>query len=308
MKIKEFEQKIRYDSSAILYMLVILEKEPVSRARLAERLATFGINYTERTINRRLLEAEGLGFSFQRQGHEIVLQKTASFSLSLLHLLARWHSESVSLRSCIVGAIDSNRVSHHIEDNSASFLCDLVRSVMECLTIEFNYKPQTEETSLKLRDFLKKAKSGILRHKNDCIKVQMLPHYLVFSGADFLLLGETCFSKTDIRQRQYAVVGISNLALKEAAVKSLTINPAELYQYSLSVWISGILYDLEVEEKHPAGELRRKKIKVNGEAEVLSYAASKLGNLKIINPPKTLVDKARETPGLCEMIFFEKDI
>jgi hypothetical protein len=309
MKFTNMEGKTRYDSSAILYMLMILEKEPVSRGQLTGRLATFGINYTERTINRRLLEAEGLGFSFQRQGHEIVLQKTASFSTSLMHLLARWSSESATLRSCIVGAIDPNRVSHHLENNSASFLCDLVKAATESRLIEFNYKPQTEETSRKLRGLIKKAKSSILKkHETQFIKVQMIPHYLVFSGADFLLLGETYFSEKDIRQRQYAVAGISDLSVKETALKKLTINPTELYQYSLSVWIDGILYDLDVEEKHPAGEFSRKKIKVNGESEILSYAASKLGNLKILNPPQTLVDKARETPGLCEMIFLQKDI
>jgi len=96
--------------------------------------------------------------------------------------------------------------------------------------------------------------------------------------------------------------------LKEAAAKTLTINPEELYQYSISVWINGTLYDLEIEEKDPSGEFSRNNITVNGEAEILSYAASKLGNLKILNPPQTLVDKARETPGLCEMIFYQKDI
>ncbi|MDH4262788.1 MAG: hypothetical protein OEV78_07085 [Spirochaetia bacterium] len=309
MKSRESEKKNRYDSSAVLFILMILEKEALNRSRLAGRLAAMGINYTERTINRRLIEAENLGFHFERKGHEIVLLKSKSFALSLMRLLSRWNTESAALKSRIIGTIDPERVAGRIENNSASFLHDLVKAASEGFLIEFNYKPQTEETSRKLVDSLKNIKSGFLKHKShDCIKVQMLPHYLVFSGSEFLVLGETCFSKNDIRQRQYSVAGISNLTLKEIALKSLNINPSELYQYSINVWIDGTLYDLEVEEKLPAGDLRRKKIKVNGEAEILSYAASKLGNFKILNPPKTLVDKARETPGLCEMIFLQKDI
>jgi len=301
--------KNRYDSSAVLYILMILEKTPVSRSQLAGRLATLGINYTDRTINRHLLEAENFGFVFQRKGHEIQLVRTDVFSLSMMQLLARWYTESAVLRSCVVGTIDPVRVSHTMENNSISFLNNLVKAVLESRIIEFDYKPQTGETIRRLENFLKRGTiSFFKKNATDYMRVKMLPHKLVFSGSDFTLLGETYFSEKDIRQRQYSVNGIKNLSLREPALKNLVINTKELYQYSLNIWINGILYDLEIEEKHPTGESSRKKIKVNGEAEILSYAASKLGNLKILNPPPALVAKARETPGLCEMIFYQKDI
>jgi len=309
MKEKSFEAKIRYDSSAVLYMLVILEREPVIRSILTAQLAQMGINYTERHISRRLQEAESLGFKFQRNGNEIVLEKTNGFSVVLLTLLARWLSESAALKSCILGTIDPERVAHHLENQNVLFLHNLVKSASESRLIEFDYKPQTEETAQKIKESRNKMNHVKWNDKGaEYIKVQMLPHYLVFSGSDFLVLGETFFSKTDIRKRQYLVAGISNLMIKELSTKTITIDTEELYQYSLSVWISGTLYDLEIEEKQPAGEYTRNRITVNGEVEILSYAASKLGSLKILNPPPALIEKARKTPGLCDMIFYQKDI
>jgi len=309
MKEKSSEAKIRYDSSALLYMLVILEKEPVIRSNLAGQLAQMGINYSERHISRRLQEAESLGFKFQRNGNEIVLEKSTGFSALLLILLARWLSESAALKSYIIGTIDPERAAHHLENQKVLFLYNLVKAASESHIIEFDYTPQTEETAQKIREARNKMNSSKLSDNGrEYIKVQMLPHYLIFSGSDFLVLGETFFSKTDIRRRQYSVAGISNLTMKELSAKTITIDPEELYQYSMSVWISGTLYNLEIEEKHPAGDFTRNSITVNGEVEILSYAASRLGSLKILNPPPALVEKARKTPGLCEMIFYQKDI
>ncbi len=114
--------------------------------------------------------------------------------------------------------------------------------------------------------------------------------------------------------RQYLVNGISNLQIKQQDSPLpkeyyQRVDPRVLYQHSLRTWIGGVLYHLEIIEIHPDGSKEKRRATVNGEDEILSYLASSLGRRKLVNPPASILNRAREL-GYPEALLFlyEEDL
>lgn len=184
----------------------------------------------------------------------------------------------------------------------------LVKAAQNSSRLTFNYAPQTEEVRNRLPFVRQFMKIGV---PQGMIPVDFNLHFLVFIGRYSNLLGETWMPhKKYPVLRQYEFKGVHSLQLHEPRQNVLNLKPAELYRYSVEIWISKQKHEVILEEINlntGKADLQRRTRTVTGETEILSMVAASLGKVKIINPPQEIIAKSREVGYPDDVLFRFED-
>ena len=293
-----------------LFYLKEIESAPkgLTTDELHSRLGNAGFEVpVKRTVQRDLEDFRDRGIRFGHKNKRYSLTFEGENLRVFLEFLRELLLDK-RYKSIFYGDLNVRRGTEYFSGRQgiASLFYDLIHSIIFRRMAIFDYAPQTDLTlfRMKIRQKFKPTDSAK-------IPVRMLPRYLVISGESFLVLGEfyekESFYKNHFgkpKQRQYELRGISSLRLVETSKPVLDINPYELYQNSVQVWVGGKIHDLVVEEVFLPSKVTEKKIrKVNGEDEILSLVAASLGRLRIINPPRELIRRA-EVIGLPQELVF----
>jgi hypothetical protein len=183
----------------------------------------------------------------------------------------------------------------------AKLVADILKAVRESRILNFAYKPQHPETRRKLAAAKTQRGHGII--KNGHMPVSLVPCGFSFGGDLMLLVGESRYADGKIERRQYALRGMSALRLGEPTKVQLTFDFSEIYADSVYTWLGGEHYLLQIEDRRFDEEPRHYELRANGEEEVLAFASSALGRVRIINPPDKLVQKAADLGIDSKLIF-----
>lgn len=289
-----------------LFLLNELEntKTGLTSDELHARLGEGGFTPPDkRTVQRFLEELRGRKIVLEKKGRKYRLFSTGSNLITLLIFIRDLLLDKV-YASIFYGEIEARRGRAYFSDRSdlVNLFYQLIRATRESKVVTFDYTPRTYDM---LRDIEANSES-IKPHS-----VRLLPRYIVASGNSFLALGESyekkSFYKNHYRKpvcRQYELRGVANIRLAEACAPQLAIDPHELYRNSVHVWVGGEEYDIEIEEVWLGdNKVRRKKLRINGEDEILSLVAASLGRMRILNPPSQLVERASQI-GLPHDLMF----
>ncbi|MBX3722826.1 MAG: hypothetical protein KF713_13375 [Turneriella sp.] len=286
----------------ILFLaLRLLEKKPLTAEQLWLRAAGEGPERSMKTFRRALADLEDFGMPVIKKDKTFSLPEKSVLSVGFTAFLKCAIEMHAAWRTICYGDIDRKAVADILGEKSrpVELMWQLVDAVVNSKRIEFLYTPQHLGTRENLRWVRPIFRIGT---PPDRMPVSMLPHYLVFSGQHFLVLGEGTIAG-DAYVRQYEIAGIAEINVRTPEQKQLRINPAELYQHSLRVWVGGEIHEVEIENiTEPEGGT--KKIKVNGEDEILSYVIGSLGKLRIVNPPEAIRRRAEQL-GLPEDMVFK---
>jgi len=285
------------DFGVALFLLNELEgtRTGLTSDELHARLGSAGFNPPDkRTVQRLLEEYRKRKIIFEKSGRRYSLLSAGSNISSLLNFLRDLLLDK-DYASIFYGDIEVRRGRAYFSDRSdlVNLFYLLIRAIRESKVITFNYTPRTYDT---LRDM--EAPSEPQKPRS----VRLLPRYIIASGNSFLALGESYEKQSFYKNhygkpvcRQYELRGVANLKLTEACAPKLSIDPHDLYRNSVHIWVGGDEYEIEVEELWLGdNKVRRKKLKINGEDEILSLVAASLGKMRILNPPKALVERANQ--------------
>ncbi len=295
----------KHSDIVLLKILSLLETESLSTREIVQKLE--GYDYSDRQINREINTLEVIGFiiSMSHRRHSLEYGNL-KYRESFLLLLQRLSLDLASLRNRLYGTIDPRAAAGMLSKikRPAQFFVDLFAAAEHNSIVSFVYDPQTDQTlkSVRIRRLLS---MGL---KKDRIAVNLILYNIVFSLDYILLMGRAMHGSAAGKIRQYLLKGVNNLIIKQPdsplpAEYYERVDPKELYQHSLRTWIGGEQYNLEIIEISPDGSREKLLATVNGEDEILSYLASSLGRRKLVNPPDSIVDRAREL-GYPEMLLF----
>lgn len=285
--------------------LRLLEQQPLTAEQLWLRAAGKGPDRSLKTFRRALEDLEDVGIKLSKKRtivhlpeKQVLCTGFASFLKSALTLQSTW-------RSACYGDIDRRAITPLLaeKERPVEFVWQLLDAAVSSKRIEFLYEPQHAGTRENLQWVRSIFKIGTPK---DRLPVSMIPHYLVFSGQHFLLLGESNIGG-EPQIRQYEVAGIDKVVVHRPEQKQLQINAAELYQHSLNVWVGGSIHEIELMDISEPGE-RRQKIKVNGEDEILSAVMGSLGKLRIVDPPDEVRRRAEQLGLPEDMVFRFREI
>lgn len=293
-----------------LFYLKEMESAPhgLTTDELHSRLGNAGFEVPhKRTVQRDLEDFRSRGMQFTH--------KTKRYSLALdennLRVFLEFFRDlmlDVKYRNLFYGELSVRHGINYFAGRPGviSLFYEAIKAIQAKQLLSFDYVPQTDVTLLRM-----KIRGQFKQTEKSKIPVRMLPRFLVMAGDSFLVLGEyyekmsfnrNHFSKP--KRRQYELRGISNLKVGELGAPQLEIDPYDLYQNSVQVWVGGREHEIILEEIYLTGKPSVRKIrKVNGENEILSYVAASLGRLRIVNPPKDLIVRANAI-GLPEELIF----
>lgn len=289
-----------------LFLLNELEttKTGLSSDELHARLGSAGFTPPDkRTVQRMLEEIRLRKIILEKKGRKYRLLSTG-LNLAALLLFVRDLFLDKDHAALFYGDFEVRRGRAYFSDRSdlVNLFYLLIRAIRESKVFTFDYTPRTYDM---LRDLEAPTKPKTPR------RLRLLPRYIIASGDSFLVLGES-FEKQSFYKnhfgkpvcRQYELRGITNINLTEACTPQLNINPHELYRNSVHIWLGGDEYEIETEELWlDDNKVRRKKLKVNGEDEILSLVAASLGKMRILNPPIPLIERANQI-GLPHDLMF----
>lgn len=279
--------------------LRLLEKEPLTAQELWLKASGKGPERSMKTFRRALTDLENFRIPLIKEGTLYRLpeknqfcQGFAGFLKYALETLAAW-------RTVCYGDVDRRAIAALLATKAqpVDFFWQLLDAAVCSRRIEFLYQPQhpgTRQSLVWVRKFFK------IGTPENSLPINMIPHFLVFSGQHFLVLGENLIDG-EPQQRQYEVAGIPNIAVRGAEQKRLRIDPNELYRHSVRVWVGGDIHEVIVEDTLTPET--GKKIKVNGEDEILSHVMASVGRLRLVDPPAAIVARA-ESLGLPQELVF----
>ena len=298
------------DFGARLFLLHELEsvKDGLGTDQLQARLGAAGFNPRDkRTLQRALTDFRKRKITLAKKGRRYLLQSSGENSGRLLTFLRDLLIDK-EYAHIFYGDIAIDRGKAYFADRAdlVHLFYLLIQAIREGKLLTFDYTPHAYAT---LRETDARSQQGVTPAK--VRPVRLLPRYIIASGNSFLVLGESfeklSFNKNHYKKpvcRQYELRGVANLMLGEACAPQLDIDPHELYRDSVHVWVGGDEYNIEVEELWLGdNKVRRKKLKVNGEDEILSLVAASLGKMRILNPPDALVSRVDEI-GLPRSLMF----
>ena len=259
---------------AIMQLGLLTDKEPYSK--LIDR------------------ERETLGCMLKGSRNYELNPQHPEYYLQLSKVLKHCYDKSDAMRATQYGDIDIRKLATTTRKlrKPATLIRDLSQAMIHSNAISFDYIPQTDITRQKLPA------------QKDRFRVTLVPHRLVYSADKLLLLGEWHGKKVI---RQYDLLGIRKLKVLGVAQRLTSIDPHELYRHSFDIWLGSRTYELTLETMasttdEPAN-VEPLSIKTNGEKEILSYLASKLGEVKLVDPPAA-IQKAAKHYGLpFDMVF-----
>ena len=257
----------------------------------------------KRTVQRLLEEYRQRRIVFEKKGRRYRLLSAGQNVTSLLAFIRDLLLDK-DYAPVFYGDFEVRRGRAYFSDRTdlVQLFYMLIRAIRESKIISFDYTTRTYDM---LRDIDAHAEPQRPR------SIRLLPRYIVASGNSFLVLGESyekqSFYENHYRKpicRQYEMRGIANLKLGEGCAPQLNINPHDLYRNSVHIWLGGDEYEIEIEELWLGdNKVRRKKLKVNGEDEILSLVAASLGKMRILNPPNPLIERANQI-GLPHDLMF----
>ena len=302
------------DFGAQLFLLNELEgtQAGLSSDELHARLGGAGFNPRDkRTLQRALTDFRERKITLAKKGRRYLLQSSGENTGRLLTFLRDLVIDK-EYAHIFYGDIAIDRGKAYFADRAdmVHLFYLLVQAIHEGKLLTFDYTPYAYAT---LRETDARSQQGVTPAK--VRPVRLLPRYIIASGNSFLVLGESfekqSFYKNHYRKpmcRHYEMRGMTNIALGDKCAAQLSIDPHQLYRDSVHVWVGGDEYELEIEELWLGDyKVRRKKLKVNGEDEILSLVAASLGKMRILNPPEALFARADEIGLPRELIFrFEK--
>lgn len=285
----------------IQFMVVrLLEQAPATAEQLWLKGSGQGLEKSLKTYRRALDELEDQGMRLGKSGQIYSLPRHHDYCESLAILFKNLIEAKSSWRSVTYGDVDRKYLSRLLLEKPApaELLWRLLSATVESRSISFLYAPQHPETRRHLRWM---PTWFDIRTPKGMIPVKMVPHYLVFSGQHFIVLGESHIGgEIDIRQYEFA--GIKTVELAAVTARTLEMKPSELYRHSVNVWIGGDIHEIQLEDlSDPAGNLR--VTKVNGEDEILSYVVASLGNIRIVDPPEAIIARATKLQLPLDVIF-----
>lgn len=285
----------------ILFLVVrLLETKPLTVEQLWLKASAEGIERSLKTFHRALRDLEQFSLPLIKRKTSYMLADTEDYRFALASFLKVVTEAKSSWRGVIHGDIDRKPLGRVLAERArpADFLWKLLSAATESRTLNFNYAPQHADTRRRLKWV---SQWFDLKVPRGTIPVTMIPHYLVFSGPHFLLLGES-FIDEERQVRQYSVDGIADIRILDLASHELHIDPRELYRHSVNVWIGGQIYDVQIENVNMPNNPPL-RTKVNGEDEILSYVMASLGQMRIIDPPEEIVRRAKALSLPLDSIF-----
>jgi hypothetical protein len=301
------------DFSLLFFLLHELEKTPapISSEDLDTLIRRSGlVPKDKRTLQRVLAEFRQRKISLENPRRRYRLVSSGSNTPGILAFLRDMFLSKI-FAPVFYGDLDVRRGKAYFaeRDDLVRLYYPLVTAIREEKVVNFDYLPYAH-TTLNAMGSNPKAESKPQKMRT----LRVLPRYLVASGNSFLVLGEyferKSFNRNDFRPaecRHYELRGVTNVVVGDAQKPALDINPHELYRDSVHIWVGGEEHQIEIEELWLGDyKVRRKKLKVNGEDEILSLVASSLGRMRIINPPQELIDRADDI-GLPRELMFRMD-
>jgi hypothetical protein len=280
--------------------LRLLEKEALTADQLWLKASGLGPSRDIKTFRRALEDLEDFGVPIKKERTLFSIEPGPALCSGMLAFLRRAIDEHAAWRTVCRGDFDKQAISTMLAEKPrpVDLMWTLLDSSVNARRIEFLYEPQHVGT----RENLKLVKSAFkIGTPPDRLPVSMIPHNLVFYGTHFLVLGESMIG-SELQVRQYEVAGISEVTVRGMEQKQLQINPAELYEHSLRIWVGGNIHEVKLIDVTDSGE-RTQTLKVNGEDEILSYVLGSLGRFRIIDPPDEVRRRAEQL-GLPEDMVF----
>lgn len=298
------------DLSLALYLLRELEATPagLSSDELHAKIGAAGLPVPDkRTVQRMLADFSRRGIRLLRKGRRLRLESSGA-NLTPTLTLVRALMLDKSFTPNFYGDFSVRRGLDYFAHRSdvVALFYDLTRAIRDERVVTFRHTAQNHESLWRIN--LPTRQHGARRQTK---AVRLLPRFLVTGGNSFLVLGEAFAKKSFYRNdfskpvcRHYELRGVEDLTIHEREKAQLTIDPAQLYRNSLSIWVGGEEYEVHIEELWLGDQrVRRRKLKVNGEDEILSLVASSLGRMRVINPPEGLVMRADEIGLPHELLF-----
>ncbi|MDH5718646.1 MAG: hypothetical protein OEZ22_13555 [Spirochaetia bacterium] len=287
-----------------LIILSILEEHAMSTKNLRHKLNDQNILTSTKTLQRDLNEhIPAYDFKLIFKLNEYELDINDNYHKAFANFFHRLFEEIFFMYT--YGDITSKAVKNSLSHlkKPAGFIKKILLAFECSQEINFFYAPQHEETIKKIAN--KRFLFSIETPKNT-IPVKMLPRFFAFAPDKVLLSGESYFIHSDKPLfRHYDLKGITEIEQGEIKQSLIKENPETLYKNSFHIWQGGHVYKLKIEEKNliKPDEPKVFSLTVNGEEEILSYVASSLGRLKIINPPQEIQKKAQEAGLTADTVF-----
>ncbi|MBS0617297.1 MAG: hypothetical protein JSR44_03870 [Spirochaetes bacterium] len=274
----------------ILALLAVIESgRALNFLQIAASLAQ---PVSERTVQRYLSELKrdfALDLGTKRG---VVSEPTEGYLQGLSRFLKAYFGERIN--PPIFGVVDEKKIAAGLKNHRtpARTIREIIKAICETRRLSFLYKPQHPETRKKHREALMAR-----AHKNsppEFYSVSMIPRGISFGGELMLVVGEAFMPNLSRERRQYALRGIVNPQCGTVESCQLTFRFSEVYKDSIYTWLGGARYSLQIEDSRFDEVPHVYTLNANGEEEALQFAASALGRVKIINPPRPLIEKAKE--------------
>lgn len=286
----------------VFYILTLLENSDLTSReidfQLSEKFDDCSLRTTQRLVNELCSR-----ISITQRKNIYQLDKDENYLSALSSLFTEAANSNSGWRSLIHGEPTREAFNYqfHNHRKPATFLYNLIEAILSSREIQFYYSPQTEYNLKAARNLPRKINAP-----PDTINVTTLPIALIFGGPHI-----SVFAQTDIKgiagARQYELIGIPEFTPGQMQSRIITDSPADVYKNSVYIWFGGTEYNITLEFSDPGGRaIARSEKTVNGEDEILSYVASSLGRIRIVNPPDQISQRADQI-GLNRQLIFSED-